>query len=60
MDLMAIGAEDIVLASGKVSVYLSGQERVLRDICSPRVVVQRKDQQPPYANDDAERGEVRR
>jgi hypothetical protein len=60
MDLMAICAEDIVLASSKVGVYLSRQECILRHICSPRVVIQRKYQQPSYANDDTERGEVRR
>lgn len=60
MDLMAIGSKDIVLAAGKVGMYLSREERILRDICPPRVFVQGEYQEPSYANDYAERGKVRR
>ena len=60
MDLMAIGSKDIVLAAGKVGMYLSRKERILRDICPPRVFVQGEYQEPSYANDYAERGKVGR
>ena len=58
MHLLSIGAKDVVLAASKVGVHLAGQQCILRDVCVARVLVQRQDQQPRYANDDAQRGEV--
>lgn len=60
VDLVSVGAEDIVFAAGEVRVDLARQEGVLRDIGAARVVVEGQDQQPCYADDDAEGGEVGR
>lgn len=59
-DLLAVCAEDIVLAAGKVRVDLAGQQGVLRDVGAARVVVQRQDEQPGDADDEAQGGEVGR
>ena len=58
--LLAIGAEDIVLAAAKVRVHLARQQGVLGHVRLARVVVQRQDQQPGNADDDAQGGQVGR
>ncbi|OSS46628.1 hypothetical protein B5807_08353 [Epicoccum nigrum] len=58
--LLAICAEDIVLAAAKVRVHLARQQRVLGHIRLARVVVQRQDQQPSNADDDAQGRQVGR
>lgn len=57
---MAVGAKDVVLAAGKVRVYLAGKKGVLRDVGAARVLVQRKHQQPSDAHDNQEGREVGR
>ena len=39
-DFVSVCSEDILLATAEVGVYLAGQERVLRDLGSTRVLVQ--------------------
>jgi hypothetical protein len=58
MDLLSICTKDIMFAACEVGVHLAWQQCVFRDICVARVLVQRQDQQPCYANDDAQCGEV--
>lgn len=60
LDLVAVRAQDVVLAAAKVRVHLARQQRVLRDVRLARVVVERQQQQPDDADGDAEEREVRR
>lgn len=48
-----------MLATREVGVYLARKQSIFRDVGLARVLVKRKNEQPRYANDDAQRGKVR-
>ena len=60
IDLVLVGAEDVLIAAAKVRVYLPGQQGVFRDVGPPRVVVQREQKEPDDADEDAEKRQVGR
>jgi len=60
IDLVLVCAEHILVATAEVSMDLTGQERIFRYVRSARVIVEWKKEEPNNADNDAERGEVRR
>lgn len=58
VDFLFVGAEDVLVAAAKVGVDLAGEECVFGNIGSAGVVVLREHEEPCYADDDAEEGEV--
>lgn len=57
---MSVGAKDVVFTTAKVGVDLAGEERILGDVRLARIIVQWQHEQPYYADNDAQGGEVGR
>lgn len=51
--LMAVRAEYVVLATAKIRVNLGREKGVLGNVSSARVIVERQEEQPGNANNDA-------
>lgn len=52
-NLVSVCAEHIVLTAPEIRVHLTRQQRVLGNVGLPRILVQRQDQQPYDANENA-------
>jgi hypothetical protein len=59
VDFVSICSKYIVFATGKVCVNLSRKERVLGDICSSRVLVERQNKKPRDPNHNKQGRQVR-
>ena len=50
-DLMPVGVEDVLLATSKVCMYLTGKQRILRYVGISGVFVHRQHKQPDDADE---------
>lgn len=57
---MLIPPKHGLIATGEIGMHLSGQQRILGNVCAPGVVVEWEDEKPGYADYNAEEGEVGR
>jgi hypothetical protein len=48
-----------VFAAAKIGVHLAWEEGIFGDVCVPRVLVQREEEKPCYADYDEQGGQVR-
>jgi hypothetical protein len=60
LDLGTVRPEDLMLASAKVGLDLSGQKRVFGDVASAAKVVERQHKQPAKANHNAQKASISR